>query len=835
MTPIRHANRRVAAGCATLGLALFAARGLATADALRPWWDDFPRLVETTSAETARLYHASAAMNGVGGNPGWGLWFAGASAERPGQVARASVFTSNGIANIAYFEAFGTDAAPLCEIGSDPATKRPRPEHHYWSWAHRGTGAVVWAGSWTWFDPPASNAQPGRATDAAWFAAPWTRTHPDYAGPAMTYPDGRPATGFIDGRTDDPRANRVYDAGAAKDVLGRIAADIQYLGTAGRLRGLVEDYPSIGPLGERVGMVSIQRDAACPLWNGYARAATRLSVETGATGAWTDNLSAFDSFANRGPVFCAFGDWSVAGFRTHLTNAFPVARLIEWGVLPAGATAADIGSFDVRAAFRDRARRSFGWDGASLTHRAWSNHGWRDDPLWRAFCIFKRRTATATFEGYDRAVHEGAAEAGCRTYALAVNDVAAASFGWPRDCFDLASVEIGLGWRTFAGSRGLGLPPFGRVAPLCKTIREHGRSRFVNLWLYRDGHALALRRPAVLGAVYWEMLASHALPRMATSQGDFAGDQETDRAFFEFVARDAAPAFGGRVPVEDAGILYSSSSILLECLPGEPWNFDAQDHQFALWGWGTAMTEAHAQYRVLPEWRISPETLRALRVFVVPDAASIEPADAKTLDSWVRNEGGVLLVTGRSGTRLGESGNFDPAATPVLAPLTGVTDPARAPDAITNRLGRGAVIYIRDNLGRRYYDDNARGRARAFPLLAGWLAAADGMAGRPPALRAEKAPATLGLTLYEDPAAHRLFVDGNNTDVNSLGDRILPAPAFDVRLRRPLWWKGRTATVRIVTPDTAPGTPPVAVAGDEIAFTFPSVARYASVVISEAP
>ena len=39
------------------------------------WWNNFPRIAETTSLADALSYSANAAMNGVDNDPAWGLWF----------------------------------------------------------------------------------------------------------------------------------------------------------------------------------------------------------------------------------------------------------------------------------------------------------------------------------------------------------------------------------------------------------------------------------------------------------------------------------------------------------------------------------------------------------------------------------------------------------------------------------------------------------------------------------------------------------------------------------------------------------------------------------------
>ena len=105
--------------------------------------------------------------------------------------------------------------------------------------------------------------------------------------------------------------------------------------------------------------------------------------------------------------------------------------------------------------------------------------------------------------------------------------------------------------------------------------------------------------------------------------------------------------------MEEVGIYLSTSSILSVVLPGDALNFADQDHEYAVWGWGTALSELHYQYRIVPEWKLTTSLLQSLRVLIIPNAEAFEPADVAPLQTWVSN-GGCLIVTGDSGSRLGE-------------------------------------------------------------------------------------------------------------------------------------------------------------------------------------
>jgi len=446
-----------------------------------------------------------------------------------------------------------------------------RLRSQYWGWQRYGGGPIVWVGVQNYFDD-----EP--------FARPFTRTHARYGAPPVTYPDGTVATGYV-GSAEDPRNSRVFDAVCAKDILGRVRYEAQYNEPVNRVdpatgkpAGPLDGLKLIPKTNKYAGIFLFQKDSACPAWIDYARASTLLAADSGMDGMWTDNFSPWDSYG-RPAVQNAFGEWSVARFRDYLGRQFSSEQLRAMGV-------DDVGTFDVRDALIAIARR-WGWKGEDLRNPVWSDPRWQEEPLWRAYVIFKRQTGTEALAKYYTVVKDAARLAGKEDFLVAGNDIPGFSLGWPRGQLDLVSTELTAGWNLGGGPRGFLLHPVGRFAPFYKLAREHARSRFVNVWLYRGGFEEQLSRPNVVSAMYYEMLATHAMPMFSPGNQRFAGNREADRSFFEFVSR-VAPEYGNRVPVEEVGIYYSSSSLLARELPGGTMAFNRQPHQFAFWGWATA-------------------------------------------------------------------------------------------------------------------------------------------------------------------------------------------------------------------------------------------------------
>ena len=755
---------RLRVGCALL--ALVAAPGFS-----QVWWDNFPRVVSTSSLSVAQAYGANAAMNGVATDPAWGLWFSYGNDNGAAASNTCASFKAAGIVSLGYNEGYGQPASPIVELLWDASLARWTTRHDFWNWEDYAGGTIVWAGAWTWFDS-FTNDLPANQSELSYFARPYTRMNPAFGGEPMLYPDGTIATGFLNQDTTaaNPSDSRVYDAGGSKTIYGSVLGDATYNYNS---LASAPNQPHAGELwiaaaGQYSGEVLLGRDTACPCWTNYTLAETLAAVKlTGLQGSWTDNFSCWDSFMSGGPVSSAFGAWSVALFRNYLTNHFTPNQLASWGVLATNAPPAAITNFDVRACLLNVASNQYHLNGTALASAAWLNPGWLTNPVWSAFKIFRRQNGSAALTNYDQNVHAAAAQAGETNFALLVNDQLPCMGGWARGTLDLASTELTLNWNITAGARGFGLPPFARLSPVYKAVREQGCSHFVNVWLYNDGYASALTNSGPALALFYEMLATHTMPLFIYGDAEFCGTAQMQSNFMTFVARSAAPAFANRVPVEEVGIYLSTSTINARMLPGDAENFAQQYHQYAVWGWGTALSQLHYQYRMVPEWKLKDRgLLEGLKVLIIPNAEAFEPADVATLQAWVAN-GGCLIVTGDSGSLLGESGNFAPANPLVLAPLTGVANLSGAPARRTNFLGSGAVCYYSNNSGYVYYNATASGRAAQLAALGLALTNAYAFLGASPVLASSNAPATVGLTLYQNPSAPSMFVDLNNFNVGA--------------------------------------------------------------------
>ena len=421
------------------------------------------------------------------------------------------------------------------------------------------------------------------------------------------------------------------------------------------------------------------------------------------------------------------------------------------------------------------------------------------------------------------------------------NDIPIINLGWTRGNLDMVSTELSAGQNLCAGYRGITLPPFGRFSPLYKLGTEHSRSRFMNVWLYNDGYEDYLKHDPDNGyyantnlcqVMYAEMLASHAMPMVQPSNHRVTGDPTTNGNFFEFVSQ-VDPLFKKRDLVADIGIYYSSSSILSQFLPGGMRDFGNQPHQFANWGWATALGQLHYQYRFIPEWKLDSNALEDLKVLIIPNSEVFDNSDVTNiLLPWVQ-AGGKLIVTGNSGYRHGEGVGLSVNSSGYsLSPLTGVSDDS-GPSTTQNNVGAGKVYYVKDNIGMDYF--NVSTAAERTSRLSNFSTPINAvLSGVTPFVASTDANVDdkVGITLYEDTWNGKLFVDIVNYDIVLATDVQTNTPAITFDIAMPDWLAGKALNVDIVSQYAvnAVTIDTISLPG-RIQITAPPIKFYASVII----
>ena len=788
-----------ALGLALLSGALLTRNAVAQAS---PFWDNYPRIVQfmnqacgAKAAAKAVALHADVAACSTASDPDTGLWAQRITIEEDSERGALDKMHAAGLRTQAYFETFGQAKAFVVEVKKNPDGSWVKDDRdptltkrflNHWNWElFDGAGEIRWAGAHSYFGDED-------------FARPYTLTHPRYGSPPVRYPDGTLATGYR-GPDTDPRNSRVYDACAVKDVNGNLHLDYGYNRAVERNGG---PYSGLIEAGARhAGNFDIGKDAACPSWIDYARASVLQAIDFGLDSMFTDNFSPWDSFGFD-PVNKAFGEWSVATFRDYLGAHFSQRELAAMGI-------PEVKTFDVRAYLRATAA-AWGGSPGDLADPVWKSARWLDDAVWRAYKIHRRQNGTQALAAYYRTVKAAAASAGKPDFAVTGNDFQGFNLGWARGDLDMVNTEVQSTAAAALGSGKYGymLPPLGSYVPVYKKAREQARGRLGIVWLYVPQELVG--HGASADVLQYQALANQMLPEPWTGVARPlpAGTDATTAGFNAFVGT-ARATFGRRTAVEEVGLYYSSSSELAH-LTLNGWPDSGPPHTLSFQGWGTALSWLHQQWRAIPEWKLTPETLASLKLLIIPDAEVFEPADVAVLKHWMAG-GGKVIVAGNCGTRAGEKGNFEVLEKPSLE---GIAD----------------VHYVRDDPGPAFANAKTD-RLSRLTVFADALSAA----GWHGIVTADTVPYTAGITLYDDAKTRRRFVDVNNTDIDVATDTLHPAPPLRMEIALPGWLDAKQAAAQVLTPDGANVTVKVQPAQQNaVAIELDGLVRYASVVLQGA-
>jgi len=598
-------------------------------DPLAWWWHHYPSFAQVGDYKLFSRIGARMAIGGVAYDPTWGPYAQHLSVLDG--MKSYSDFKKNRVPVIAWIEGFGDCMLYAVTLerrpdgsfqrrGDDPATSQVMRSH--WSWANR--------------EIPQGNV-------FRWVGLHNTINNEDFIRPRFTrerlhipvprYPDGRPAVGWIPGARY-PLNARVYDACGAKDINGSLhpafeapdrvnAIDPATRKRRGPTEGLYpaitgsDDAPAVPGLkaGDALycGVISVHKDLSAPFWRQYVRASIREILRQGLAGVWCDNYSPWDNFGYP-PLQKAFGDWSVHRFHAYIRQKFTKEQLRRMGV-------SDRASFDVRRYLKAKAARFGAKDPSRKDDPAWSDTRWLDDPIWGAFKAFRQKAAQEDLKAFYNAIHDEARKAGRPDFMIGGNDVPFYGLGWVREGWsDMINTELTPGWHMGAGSRGIMIPPPGKMAAVYRIALEHQKGPFSGAWYYlNNGYEKYQENPEIAKILQAEAFANGAFLMCDPNNKAAVGTVESHAWWNRFI-RQNENRFGERVPVADVGILFSPDNQLALLAPGGFPDMDRQPHIFGHYGWATALIDAHIPYRAVTDWKLNARHLSGLRAFIIPDA-----------------------------------------------------------------------------------------------------------------------------------------------------------------------------------------------------------------------
>ncbi|HSV73431.1 MAG TPA: hypothetical protein VLH79_06705 [Chthonomonadales bacterium] len=779
------------------------------------WWMCGPTFIQT---EDPRLFVTSGAVmviHGFGADPTWGPF-----GQQLRFVEAREAFDAIRAAGgrvITYFEGFGDSMAyaaaferradgAFTEVAGHPGLARVVRNHWNWTSADTPLGnAVRWVGI-------------HNVTNREDFVAPVARRL-RWTLPAPRYPDGTAATGWVPGRPY-PLNARVYDACGSKNLNGDLDPHFERVAGMGpedirpdRAEGLLTARPGVDDVAAApgapdrpvlCGVANIHKDLSAPFWLEAARWSVREMARRGLDGIWCDNFSPWDNFGYP-PVRRAFGDWSIHRFAHEYLPSLPARSLLAMG-------AASARSVDLRARLRDTAQRFGARDARKLDDPAWSDARWLDDPLWCAYKAFRQERARRDLAAFDRTIHQAAAEAGRPDFLVAANDTPLYGLGWVRPAWlDMVNTEVTPGWHMGTGSRGVMLPPVGKMAVVYRAGLAHQRARRMGAWYYLDGpHASRQGKPNVGRLLCAEAHANGAVLLCDAGIPRVAGTIASHAAWNAFLA-ESAGVHRERAPRATIGVAFSPDCQLGLLAPGGFPDLDRQPHVFGHWGWGTALIDAHLTYRVVADWNLTNHGLAGLSVLLLPDVDCLAPAAAAAIERWVRG-GGRLVATGPCGERHGPSGRFERRPRPWIAGLMGGDG-----EAASRKHGVGSIAWTPEPLGMRYWLEHD-GRPALLPELLR-LAGLEDRSGLPP---------MVGAFEWQDPQGSAVHVDLVNYDLDRSNDIVRPVGPLEWRTALPQDWEG--VQCRTVSPEAVAAS--VVEVRDGLAtLRLPRLEYYASVLL----
>ena len=794
------------------------------------WWEAWARFSLSNDAGTVRNEHATVGGPNSGGtDEGRDPYDRGYATPSQWSGAKVLAYMEGAGTAISYIGALDdtskrsggffptTPGNPLAKFKADPRGAASVIAT-YWTWPY--SGPLEWQ-RWTPSGgvpiPPVANPQANtfvwlglqNFVDGDSWLGNYTIKNSTFgiSPSAATYPDGKPATGYIgDPLGSDPRNAALFDALATKDVNGAMTPP-KYTARTGCDATKCAGHLFVPGQGW-VGRMEFSKDITAPFWLQQAQSAGTDLVAHGADGLWVDNYSGWNDLGCSGngrsynfdPIECAFGDWSVAKFRDYLA-AHPVV-----GINPS--------TFDVTAYLRGRGL-------------PWNDPAWTNDPIWMRYVAFKSQTAHNYEQSFYDAVKAKAA-ALKKDVLVSGNDVPLSSFA------SIHGTELDMPYFEYEPDWGfgvpIGLPPVGHTGPVYALATTFGKSpRAVSYYSLPTAKFGQLAHDeTTVRYLSMEALANDTyLPTGGTDPGLLVNDSAArwaDDAIASF-----ASTFGNRVRAGRIGVVFSPETQNSFLTPGGYAYFTSayDDNPAGYLGWASALEALHFPYRAVPDFRLTSANLSGLSVLILPSVRAIEPETvANVLIPFMQN-GGTVIVTGQdSGSLHTQAGFYAPNSSALLYDLATTSSYA----------ANGQAMFLGGNPGASYYTLQP-GALQAISGIVDNLVA-NGKLKRDYELGGALATQNVVVTEHVDTAAHRWFFDLLNTNLNVSGDhasmRPLGSGTIKILVPSDPSFTGRSVAVTILDPDARATTMTLKPSSGYVTVPVSALSIYKSIAIQPA-
>ncbi|MEW6358623.1 MAG: beta-galactosidase trimerization domain-containing protein [Planctomycetota bacterium] len=709
--------------------------------AAEPWWHTYTPLVSSpTRIKNIEAVRAGAAR-GAGYHSGWyGFWSLDDQRRTAVSEQTCKRMAQLGLKHVWYYDSgevgdyagfFGKDGKMLYNGWSLP----------WWK------GEPMTA---RWF------GLSGFMQNVGW--APWP-TAKDYHLPPFAMPDGRSPADVYDALSRrDMEGKWKFDYFSNPRVTDEIAEKTGLASIGGQQEGKEDVQGKTG--WETTRLVHV--DYANPQLRDYrCREIAWLIPQIKPEGIHIDNHGDLNLVY---PSLCAFGEWSVHGFRQWMRERFNSEQLRALGI-------GDIDTFDIRAYIRDKPFDTRGKRAAHLL-----NPKWTEDPVWLCYLLSKVESGVA----FHRAVYRTAKEAAkAQGLDCMVGGNTIPLFpGRPllRGACDIANFE----WKTvgrFGPMPEMGLPPKARVGYVTRLGAAISDAPYCWPSIYVPKNLSGEGHENLHKVLAFDCLANRAILDFGQwfLDGYPPGTPESAGFVNRFIAANA-DLLSRRGYMADVGVVHSTWS---EVASITPLRFTAEGFTDEYAGWCHFLNRSHRQWDVILDQDLRVDVLRRFPIVVLPSAMTLTDEQASQLKQYVES-GGRLIATGPTGTRHGPDR--------YLAPRKG--------NALETLAHHPKVRIVTDRPGAAYglQEENKAAAQQMADLLA-WPDCL-------PCVETD-APMTVGVNANTGQDAKGPFVtiDLNNYDIEVESDTIRSAPRCSVTVRLPELFRSKTLRACYVHPE----------------------------------
>ena len=610
------------------------------------WWDNWQRTSEG-NASNVKSINADCSQLGGGLDEGRGFYWR--ALEDKSRRASAKGLHLAGFKTGAWIEGQGDSAIFIMSVHKNEDGTYERDENgttvikgFAWTWAATNPrvkpdgNEIVWAGVHSFVN------------NEEWAYPYVISEYPDF--PMPTYPDGTPATGYLEGGdVSNAHLARIYDACAAKDING-CNIRFQELGKiSGEDRDLLKLVDKDGNVYYTTGF-SFGKDASAPFWTDYNRDIIDYFVSIGNDYFWVDNWNGWDNINNT-PLIKAFGDWSEYKFRDYLREHREL-------------NVKNTDDFSISQYLKDKAKE---WDPAcdpsDFNSPIWRSTKWTKDPIWMAYLSFKAKENIK----YNTAIYEFTKEAAEKyngdreSVATEGNDFPYMTFAaFDCDKIDMISTEYNDKYLAATGFNTSGFLPNRYSGHCFSLITNMARGHNAVVWYYATDYPYTDTNGQVLG---YEALAFNTLLNN-NSSGTVVSKQNVNANIGKL-----KEYLSDRRLYAEIGVMYSPDSETCELVPG---GFSVQPqntHDISFMGWCSMFDELNIPYKSIPFQKLKDQ-INDCSLLVLPNVLSI---DKDTIDDvlvpWLK-AGGTLVITGSEAGKMDSmQNNYKSFKKPILVKL----------------------------------------------------------------------------------------------------------------------------------------------------------------------